>query len=120
MKRIFPDVIEVYKQFGSSNHLDEFLEDKIYQEYVNRLPAIQEYFCRVSNKKAIEAGVMMSPLCSFTSRRNLLQAYVPKFTFIFKQALRNCLNLIRNFLYSESCGFLEVFYGCFHRVSSVT
>lgn len=37
MKRIFPDVIEVYKQFGSSNHLDEFLEDKIYQEYVNRL-----------------------------------------------------------------------------------
>lgn len=37
MKRIFPDVIEVYKQFGSSNHFDEFLEDKIYQEYVNRL-----------------------------------------------------------------------------------
>ncbi|GFI57530.1 hypothetical protein IMSAG025_00970 [Muribaculaceae bacterium] len=37
MKRIFPDVIEVYKQFGSSNPLDEFLEDKIYQEYVNRL-----------------------------------------------------------------------------------
>lgn len=37
MKRIFPDVIDVYKQFGSSNHLDEFLEDKIYQEYVNRL-----------------------------------------------------------------------------------
>ncbi len=89
MKRIFPDVIEVYKQFGSSNPLDEFLEDKIYQEYVNMLPTIQEYFCRVSNKKANEAGVMMSPLCSFTSRRNLLQAYVPKFTFIFKQALNN-------------------------------
>lgn len=53
MKRIFPDVIEVYKQFGSSNHLDEFLEDKIYQEYVNRLPTIQEYFCRVSNKKQL-------------------------------------------------------------------
>lgn len=52
MKRIFPDVIEVYKQFGSSNPLDEFLEDKIYQEYVNMLPTIQEYFCRVSNKKA--------------------------------------------------------------------
>ena len=38
----------------------------------------------------------------------------------YLKAVRNCLNLIRNFLYSESCGFLEVFYGCFHRVSSVT
>jgi len=28
-----------------------------------------------------------SPLCSFTSRRNLLQAYVPEFTLLFKQAL---------------------------------
>ena len=40
--------------------------------------------------------------------------------FDLSKNLRNCLNLIRNFLYNEYCGFLEAFYGCFHRVSSVT
>lgn len=59
MKRIFPDVIEVYDQLRTYTSLEDFLEDKLYQEYVNRLPTIQEYFRRVSNKKAIEAGVKM-------------------------------------------------------------
>ena len=36
--------------------------------------------------------------------------------------LRNCLNLIRNFLYSESCGFLEAFMAVFtesHKILSM-
>ena len=53
MQRIFPDVFEVYDQLGSYISFDDFLEDKLYQEYVNRLPTIQEYYRRISNKKAI-------------------------------------------------------------------
>ena len=57
MKRIFPDTIEAYNKFGVYSSLSEAMEDKLYQEYLDLCPTIQEFFCRVSNKKAIEAGV---------------------------------------------------------------
>lgn len=59
MKRIFPDTVEAYNKFGACSSLSEAMEDKLYQEYLERCPTIQEFFCRVSNKKAIEAGVKM-------------------------------------------------------------
>lgn len=59
MKRIFPDTIEAYNKFGVYSSLSEAMEDKLYQEYLDLCPTIQEFFCRVSNKKAIEAGVKM-------------------------------------------------------------
>ncbi len=33
--------------------------------------------------------------------------------------LRNCLNLLRNFLYNSSFGNFEVLSGCFRQVSAV-
>lgn len=59
MKRIFPDTIEAYNKFGAYSSLSEAMEDKLYQEYLDQRPTIQEFFCRVSNKKSIEAGVKM-------------------------------------------------------------
>ncbi|MBD5222724.1 MAG: hypothetical protein HDS71_09865 [Bacteroidales bacterium] len=85
MKRIFPDVIEIYNQLGSHTSIDDFLEDKIYQEYVNRLPTIQEYFRRISNKKAIEAGVRMGILSSSRKSANKKKIII----------LRRIMNLFR-------------------------
>jgi len=59
MKRIFPDAIEAYNKFGTYSSISEAMEDKLYQAYLEQRPTIQEFFRRVSNKKAIEAGVKM-------------------------------------------------------------
>ena len=85
MKRIFPDVFEVYDQLGSYTSLDDFLEDKLYQEYVNRLPTIQEYYHRISNKKAIEAGVKMGIVSTSRKSSNKRKIIV----------LRRIMNLFR-------------------------
>ena len=85
MKRIFPDVIEIYNQLGSHTSIDDFRENKIYQEYVNRLPTIQEYFRRISNKKAIEAGVKMGILSASRKSANKKKVII----------LRRIMNLFR-------------------------
>ena len=85
MKRIFPDVIEIYNQLGCHTSIDDFLEDKIYQEYVNRLPTIQEYFRRISNKRAIEAGVKMGILSTSRKSANKKKVII----------LRRIMNLFR-------------------------
>lgn len=85
MKRIFPDVFEVYDLLGSYISLDDFLEDKLYQEYVNRLPTIQEYYHRISNKKAIEAGVKMGIVSTSRKSSNKKKIIV----------LRRIMNLFR-------------------------
>lgn len=85
MKRIFPDVFEVYDQLGCYTSLDVFLEDKLYQEYVNRLPTIQEYFHCISNKKAIEAGVKMGIVSTSRKSSNKKKIIV----------LRKIMNLFR-------------------------
>ena len=85
MQRIFPDVFEVYDQLGSYISFDDFLEDKLYQEYVNRLPTIQEYYRRISNKKAIEAGVKMGIVSTSRKSSNKKKIIV----------LRRIMNLFR-------------------------
>ena len=85
MKRIFPDVFEVYDQLGSYISFDDFLEDKLYQEYVNRLPTIQEYYHRISNKKAIEVGVKMGIVSTSRKSSNKKKIIV----------LRRVMNLFR-------------------------
>lgn len=64
MKRIFPDVIEAYDRHGDFFSSDDPEGDKAYEEYVRLLPTFQEFFQRVSNKKALDAGVKMGIISS--------------------------------------------------------
>ena len=57
MRRIFPNVIELYDQIGTFDTEEQ--EDKAYQTYCQRLPTVQEFYRKVSNHKAIQAGVRM-------------------------------------------------------------
>lgn len=57
MRKIFPDVIELYDQIGTFGTEEQ--EDKAYQTYCQRLPTVQEFYRKVSNHKAIQAGVKM-------------------------------------------------------------
>ncbi len=59
MKRIFPDVIDAYDRLGDFYSSDDNELEIAYDEYVNRLPTFQEFFQRISNKKALEAGAEM-------------------------------------------------------------
>lgn len=86
MKRIFPITIELYNQLGSFFSSDDPEGDKIYKEYINHLPTIQEYFCRISNKKAIEAGVKMGILSTSRKSANKKKIII----------LRRIMNLFRS------------------------
>lgn len=57
MKRIFPNVIEIYNvEFYST---DDPEADKNWEEYEESLPTFQEFFRKISNKCALDAGVKM-------------------------------------------------------------
>ena len=57
MKRIFPDVIEIYsREFYSTD--DPGCEEK-WRQYEESLPTFQEFFRKISNKRALEAGIKM-------------------------------------------------------------
>ena len=57
MKRIFPDVIDIYsREFYSVD--DPECEEK-WRQYEESLPTFQEFFRRISNKRALDAGVKM-------------------------------------------------------------
>ena len=52
MKRIFPDVIEIFdREFYSVD--DPEFEEK-WRQYEESLPTFQEFFRRISNRKALE------------------------------------------------------------------
>lgn len=70
MNRIFPDAIEAYNKWGTYDSLSDAMEDKLYQEYLELRPTIQEFFRCVSNKKAIEAGVKMGIVSKSKKRAN--------------------------------------------------
>ena len=55
MKRIFSDVIDAYDRLGDFYSSDDIGLEIAYKEYVNKLLTFQEFFQRISNKKALEA-----------------------------------------------------------------
>lgn len=57
MKRIFPEVIEIYNCEFYSTDDPECEENR--RKYEESLPTFQEFFRRISNKRALEAGVKM-------------------------------------------------------------
>ena len=60
MKRIFPDVIDIYsREFYSVD--DPECEEK-WRQYEESLPTFQEFFRRISNKRALDAGVKWESL----------------------------------------------------------
>lgn len=85
MKRIFPETIEAYYKFGEYYSLSEAMEDELYQEYLDCRPTIQEFFRRISNKKAIEAGVKMGIVSKSKKHANKKKIII----------LRRIMNLFR-------------------------
>ena len=85
MKRIFPDVIDAYDRLDVFHSSDDIELGIAYDEYVNRLPTFQEYFKRISNKKALEAGAEMG-IVSFYNKSSNKKKIV---------TLRRIMNLFR-------------------------
>lgn len=85
MKRIFPDVIDAYDRLGDFYSSDDIGLEVAYNEYVNRLPTFQEFFQRISNKKALEAGAEMG-IISFDHKSSNKKKIVK---------LRRIMNLFR-------------------------
>ena len=85
MKRIFPDVIDAYDRLGDFYSSDDIGLEVAYNEYVNRLPTFQEFFQRISNKKALEAGAEMG-IISFNHKSSNKKKIVK---------LRRIMNLFR-------------------------
>lgn len=57
MKRIFPDVIELFdREFYS---VDDPECEENWRKYDKNLPTFQEFFRKISNKRALETGVKM-------------------------------------------------------------
>ena len=59
MKRIFPDVIEAYHSMGGFESSDDPELETAVRVYEESLPPFQEFFKRISNKRALETGVKM-------------------------------------------------------------
>ena len=83
MRRIFPDVIEIFdREYYSSDDLE--FEEK-WRQYEERLPTFQEFFRRISNRKALEAGVKMGIITTSKKSSNKKKIVV----------LRRIMNLFR-------------------------
>lgn len=83
MKRIFPDVIELFdREFYS---VDDPECEENWRIYEDSIPTIQEYFHRISNKKAIEAGVKMGIVTTSKKSANKKKIII----------LRRIMNLFR-------------------------
>ena len=85
MKRIFPDVIDAYDRLGDFYSSDDIGLEIAYKEYVNKLPTFQEFFQRISNKRALEAGAEMG-IVSFYNKSSNKKKIV---------TLRRIMNLFR-------------------------
>lgn len=84
MRKIFPNIIEVYDQIGTFDTEEQ--EDKAYQIYCQSLPTIQEFYRKISNHKAIQAGVKMGIVSTSRHSANKKKIIV----------LRRIMNLMRN------------------------
>ena len=84
MRRIFPSVFEPFDQLGTSCSSEQ--EDEAYRAYCQRLPSIQEFYRKVSNHKAIQAGVKMGIVTTSRHSANKKKIIV----------LRRIMNLMRN------------------------
>lgn len=83
MKRIFPDVIEIYsREFYSS---DDPECEVNWRKYEESLPTFQEFFRRISNKQALEAGVKMGIISTSKKSSNKKKII----------ALRRIMNIFR-------------------------
>ena len=83
MKRIFPDVIEIFdREFYSVD--DPEFEEK-WRQYEDSLPTFQEFFRRISNRKALEAGVKMGIITTSQKSSNKKKITI----------LRRIMNLFR-------------------------
>lgn len=85
MKRIFPYAIEAYRRmenFYSSDDPEFYID---IQKYEDLCPTFQEFFRRISNKKAIEAGVRMGIVSTSKKSSNKKKII----------ALRRVMNLFR-------------------------
>lgn len=83
MKRIFPDVIEIYShEFYSS---DDPECEVNWRKYEESLPTFQEFFRRISNKQALEAGVKMGIITTSKKSSNKKKII----------ALRRIMNIFR-------------------------
>lgn len=97
MKRLFPEVIEAYNNSES------------YDEYDALLPTLQEFFRKVSNKKALEAGVKLNIIAKSRKSSNKKKIIL----------LRKIMNLFRSITprrlnhYDEPPFGDSIFYGLF-------
>lgn len=83
MKRIFPNVIEIYNvEFYST---DDPEADKNWEEYEESLPTFQEFFRKISNKRALDAGVKMGIISASKKSSNKKNIVI----------LRRIMNLFR-------------------------
>lgn len=89
MRRIFPDVIELYSREYYSTDDPEFEEN--WRKYDESLPTFQEFFRRISNKKALEAGVKMGIVSSSRKSSNKKKIII----------LRRIMNLFRTIYIRE-------------------
>ncbi|MDE6216720.1 hypothetical protein [Bacteroides sp.] len=83
MKRIFPNVIEIYNvEFYST---DDPEADKNWEEYEESLPTFQEFFRKISNKRALDAGVKIGIISASKKSSNKKKIVI----------LRRIMNLFR-------------------------
>lgn len=85
MKRIFPDAIEAYFRLGNFYSSDDPESYIAMREYEDRCPTFQDFFRRISNRKAIEAGVKMGIVSTSQKSSNKKKTV----------ALRSVMNLFR-------------------------
>lgn len=83
MRRIFPYVIEIFDREVYSVDDSEF-EEK-WRQYDENLPTFQEFFRKISNKRALEAGVKMGIISASKKSSNKKKIVV----------LRRIMNLFR-------------------------
>lgn len=89
MKRIFPDVIEIYsREFYSSGDPECEVNWRKYEE---SLPTFQEFFKRISNRRALEAGVKMGIISTSKKSSNKKKII----------ALRRIMNIFRTITIRE-------------------
>lgn len=89
MRRIFPYVIEIFdREFYS---VDDPECEENWRKYEVNLPTFQEFFRKISNKRALEAGVKMGIISASKKSSNKKKIVV----------LRRIMNLFRTITIRE-------------------